>query len=198
MGMGRSQARLLRWAAPAAVGALVLLFVVQGGNRPIDPYLGGPVGATPGAGSVTNVRIPIEGFGEVAFRIDSSNTAFGTQSVAMRCALLADTPALRSKGLMGQRDLSGYDGMIFQLDTDQNIPFIMTDTLIPLTVAFFDSSGTFVSSTDMTPCLDQPTCPPYPAARPYRTAIEVPQGRLESLGIGPRARLIVESAKAGC
>lgn len=196
--MGKSQARFLRWAAPSAIGLLVLLFVVQGGNRPVDPYLGGPAGAGGAGGTVTQVRVPIEGFGEVSFRIDSSNVAFAAQSVALRCALLADTPDLRSKGLMGQRDLSGYDGMIFQLDTDQNIPFIMTDTLIPLTVAFFDSSGTFVSATDMTPCLDQPTCPPYPAARPYRTAIEVPQGRLEALGIGPRARLIVEPGEAGC
>jgi uncharacterized protein len=66
----------------------------------------------------------------------------------------------------------------------------MLDTPLPLSIAFFDAGGQFVSATDMEPCPGQAGCPTYPAARPYRVAIEVPKGALPGLGIGPGARLV--------
>ena len=49
-------------------------------------------------------RAPFTRFGEVQFVIT------GTDGLAHEfCALLADTEALREQGLMGQRDLGGYD-----------------------------------------------------------------------------------------
>ena len=43
----------------------------------------------------------------------------------------------------------------------------------------------------MPPCGDQPICPTYAADGPYRYALEVPQGGLPRLGIGPGTRLVV-------
>lgn len=190
----RPSVTVARWVVPATVALLVLAFVVQGSNRPVDPYLG----ATSGAGTTALAgpagpggRVPVEGFGEIGFRVDSSGVAFGSRSVARRCALLAETLEQRSKGLMGRTDLSGYDGMIFRTESDENVGFVMTNTLIPLTVAFFESSGRFLASRDMVPCGEASPCQVYTAPAPYRMALEVPQGRLAALGIAPGARVIV-------
>jgi uncharacterized membrane protein (UPF0127 family) len=86
---------------------------------------------------------------------------------------------------MGRKDLGGYDGMIFVFQEDTTGSFYMLNTPLPLSIAWFDSSGQFVSATDMEPCLTGPDCPLYSAVRPYRFALEVPKGGLAGLGIGP-------------
>ena len=122
------------------------------------------------------VRSPVAGFNTISFRVASGPEL---------CALLAKTAEQRAKGLMGRTDLAGYAGMIFVYAADSTNPFHMKNTPMPLSIAWFDGSGRFVSSRDMVPCIDQPTCPAYAAAGPYRAAIEVPQGGLSGLGIGP-------------
>ena len=124
---------------------------------------------------------------------------FGTIAVAIRaaggasktfCLWLAATDAERQKGLMGVTDLDGKSGMIFTFPGDTNEKFWMYQTVMPLSIAFFDSTGAFVSSTEMAPCPGASnTCPDYPAAGKYRDAIEVPQGGLAALGIGPGSAL---------
>jgi uncharacterized membrane protein (UPF0127 family) len=42
----------------------------------------------------------------------------------------------------------------------------------------------------MAPCIHMPSCPTYGASRAYRWALEVPQGALPRLAIGPGTRLI--------
>ena len=93
--------------------------------------------------------------------------------------LLADTSAERSQGLMGKEDLGGYDGMLFEFPSDTQGGFWMKDTLIPLSIAFFDSEGHVVDFFDMDPCPPETaTCPSYTPDSPYRRALEVPQGDL--------------------
>ncbi len=100
--------------------------------------------------------------------------------------MLADDSATRSQGLMEQTDLRGYDGMIFRFPSPTTGRFFMRNTRIPLSIAFFDADGRFVSSADMQPCPDDvDRCPTYGADRPYVHAIEVPLGGLDRLGIGP-------------
>ena len=168
------------WARRAVwtILALSLLaFVVRGATKPEDPYFEEPTVSATETGSG---RVPIEGFGEVAF----------TTGVGEWCALLADTPALRQQGLMGQDDLNGYDAMVFRFDEDGTGGFWMKDTRIPLTVAYFDARGGFVSSADMQPCPEgTERCPSYPPTGPYRTAVEVPLGGLDDLGLGPGSTL---------
>jgi uncharacterized membrane protein (UPF0127 family) len=95
---------------------------------------------------------------------------------------------------MARRDLGGYDGMIFQFPQPGRVPFYMRDTLIPLSIAWFDPSGRFVSATDMMPCPPREKCPLYYPAAAASTAIEVEQGHLARLGIGPGATISVGGA----
>ena len=162
--------------AKRAVWTLLLLgllaFLLRGALRPADPVL-----AEAGASGLT----PPAGFEEIAFEIRAAD---GT--VLDWCALLAATEEARQQGLMGQDDLLGYDGMVFRFDAPVAAAFYMYKTLIPLSVAFFDETGAFVSAADMEPCpAEEPgDCPTYPAARPIVHALEVLKGGLGERGIG--------------
>ncbi len=173
--------KLLRWAIVALLGIAAVAFVAVGANGPQDPTL------KPAEGRVTANRTPFGEFGEIGFRIEGAAAA---QATAARCALLARTAAQQSQGLMNRTDIGGYDGMLFDFSVDTTTTFWMKDTPLPLSIAFFDGTGRFVSTTDMAPCIHQPTCPSYSATRPYRWALEVPQGSLPQLGIGPGTRLV--------
>ena len=144
--------------------------MVQGANRPADPYF----------------QAAVKGFDEQAFSIEARGDP-GTGSG--RCALLASTDAQLSRGLMGRRDLGGYDGMIFRFATEALRPFTMRGTLIPLSIAWFDTGGNLVDQAEMTPCPDRVTCPDYSSDRPYRYALEVARGGLPELGVGPGAHI---------
>jgi uncharacterized protein len=129
----------------------------------------------------------------------TSPQGFGTIGITIRaasgaaksfCLWLADTEAKRERGLMQVTSLGGRSGMLFAFEQDTQGAFWMFQTVMPLSIAFFDSSGTFVSSTDMAPCTGtSDTCSTYAAAARYRDAIEVPQGGLGALGIGPGSAL---------
>lgn len=108
-------------------------------------------------------------------------------SVCDVCLWLAEAPADRARGLMGVTDLGGADGMVFVWDEPTQGNFWMRDTPAPLSIAFFAADGSFVSSADMTPCLDGPDqdCARYAAAGPYQMAIEVPLGGLEAIAAAP-------------
>ncbi len=175
--------KLLRWAVVALLGVGALAFLALGANGPEDPTL------RPAEGQVTLNRTPFGDFGEVGFRIEGGTDE--ARAAAARCALLAETAEQQARGLMNRTDLGGYDAMLFRFSDDTTTSFWMKDTPLPLSIAFFDSTGGFVSTVDMTPCIHQPTCPTYGAAGPYRYALEVPQGALPRLGIGPGTRLVL-------
>lgn len=160
--------RLLRWAVIALMLSGLAGCVATGANRPADPRL------------ESRSRLP--GFGEVAFRVRPA--AGSTVPAARYCALLAETEAQVQRGLMGQRDLAGYDAMVFRFKEDSSLGFYMKDVPVPLTVAWFDAGGRFVSSADMVPCPDQ-DCRTYTPAGSYRYALEVLGGGLSGLGVGP-------------
>jgi uncharacterized membrane protein (UPF0127 family) len=179
-GAGR-RGRVLFWSGALLAVAALTTFVLLGANRPADPKLL-EAGGT-----------PVSGFGEVAFRIRAGPGGPGGEA-AERCALLAETSKQHERGLMGRTDLAGYDGMLFRFSADTSTGFYMKDTLIPLSIAWFDAEGFFVSATDMEPCPDDVGCPTFGAAAPYRYALEVAKGGLPALGIGPGAQLVVGGA----
>lgn len=172
--------RVLRWVI---VGLLVvggLAFLAVGANGPKDPTV------RAADGPVALNRTPFGDFTEIGFRIEGGSA----NAIAARCALLAETAAQQGLGLMNRIDLGGYDGMLFKFASDSTGNFYMKDTPLPLSIAFFDASGQFVSTADMAPCIHMPVCQTYAAARPYRWALEVPQGALPRLAIGPGTRLV--------
>ena len=191
----RRNQRLLAWAIAVVFALGLLAFIAKGADQPADPYLK-PVAASatgvPGVAlttvpvvTVPPKRTPVSGFGEVAFRV-----ATGPQL----CALLARTAQQQAQGLMKRTDLAGHVGMLFVFTADTNETFYMRNTPMPLSIAWFDASGRFVSAADMVPCADRPDCPTYAAARAYRYALEVPRGGLGGLGIGPGSTITVGAA----
>lgn len=160
----------------AVVLMALVAFVVRGADRPVDPYLE--------AGSTAGRRL-IEGFDEVAFRVVAADGR-----VIDGCALLADDEEERARGLMDQRDLGGYDSMVFRFQEPSDGAFYMRDTIIPLTVAYFDEGGRFVSRADMQPCPDEVvTCPTYGADSRYLHALEVAAGGGGALAFAPGSTL---------
>ncbi len=133
-------------------------------------------------------RTPVPGFAEVALRIVPGPDG---EPVGI-CVLVAETPEQRQRGLMGVTDLGGYDGMVFRFPDDTVGAFWMKDTLLPLSIAYLDADGAVVDALVMEPCPpDTAVCPTYPPSGPYRTALEVPAGDLDGLGlaVGSPARV---------
>ena len=103
---------------------------------------------------------------------------------------VADSDAERQRGLMEVEQLAANHGMAFVFDAPTDGAFWMKDTLIPLSIAFVDGSGTIVTVREMEPCPGDP-CPTYEADAPYVLAVEANAGYFEGagIGVGDRARL---------
>ena len=85
---------------------------------------------------------------------------------------LALTSGSRGRGLMGRRK-APKDGMLFVFHDDTTGSFWMKNTLVPLTIVFFDRQGRHVRRLSMTPCRRDP-CRTYGPGRSYRFALELP------------------------
>lgn len=103
------------------------------------------------------------------------------------CLWFANDTGKYGRGLMEVTDLGEPVGMVFAYANDRSGNFFMFDTPTPLSIAWFAGDGSFIAATDMDPCLvaDSATCPRFNPGAPYRFAVEVPQGDLGALGIGP-------------
>jgi uncharacterized membrane protein (UPF0127 family) len=113
-------------------------------------------------------------------------------STEQHCMWIADDEASQQQGLMGVTDpeLGGRAGMVFEFPDEMTTGFWMKDTPLPLSIAWFDESGSFISSAEMPPCPDgEQRCPTYRAAAPYQVAIEVPMGELPALGLVDRSQI---------
>ena len=64
------------------------------------------------------------------------------------------------------------DGMLFVFPEDTRGGFWMKNTLVPLTIVFFNADGKRVRKLSMTPCR-QESCPTYNPGRRYRFALEL-------------------------
>jgi uncharacterized protein len=95
---------------------------------------------------------------------------------------IADTPALRQKGLMFRQELAPDAGMLFDFQNEQDVAFWMQNTLIPLDMLFIASDGTIRNIHVNARPLDTT---PIPSDGPVRFVLEIPGGR--SLEIGAKA-----------
>jgi uncharacterized protein len=95
---------------------------------------------------------------------------------------VADTALERSRGLMGREELADDAGMVFLVPEPTESFFWMKDTLIPLSVAFWDREGRIFRILDMEPCRADP-CIQYPPGAPWTGAVEVNQGFFEDHGV---------------
>jgi uncharacterized membrane protein (UPF0127 family) len=138
----------VRWLSIAAILVALAVAVACGGSSSNSDRAIGPMPDT------TAQTVPI-------------SFAGGTLQVE-----IADTAAERAVGLMSRSSLGYEDGMLFAFPSDTSAAFWMTDTLVPLSIAFVRADGTIVHIEDMQP----ETTTNHYSTEPYRYAIEANQG----------------------
>lgn len=149
------------------------------------------VGSTPdtaaGVAPTTSAPDPVvpEGFEQ---RAATATKHDGT--VCDLCLWVAANGDQRQLGLMYVTDLGGPDGMVFRYDSPTTGAFWMKNTVMPLSIAFYDRSGAFLDAFDMVPCTADP-CATYQTPPDFVDAIEVPQGMLDRLGLVPGSVLAI-------
>lgn len=115
----------------------------------------------------------------------TSLTIYGNEGPVKVTLWVADTEAERERGLMGKPSLAPDRGMLF-LFADKGGPvttqFWMKDTLVPLSIAFWNADGRIVAIRDMVPCTADP-CAVYGAPVPYIGALEVNEGFFKAHGV---------------
>jgi uncharacterized membrane protein (UPF0127 family) len=103
---------------------------------------------------------------------------------------IAETAEAKSRGLMGRTSLPENSGMVFLEEEPVISGFWMKNTLIPLSIAFWNEDGRIFEILDMEPCLKE-SCPTYEPGGAWVGAVEVNQGffRENGVEIGDRVRL---------
>jgi len=95
---------------------------------------------------------------------------------------VADDDGERSIGLMNRERLDPRAGMVFLWDGPLHATFWMKDTLIPLSIAFWNEQDRIVAILDMEPCEADP-CPSYDPGPEFVGALEVNQGFFDEHGV---------------
>ncbi len=137
--------------------------------------------ALPHASSDAAVRLK----DPLASRVATALVVFGSDTVR---AEVANTPALRSRGLMYRDAVPEGTGMLFVFDTEGERSFWMQNTYVALDLAFIDADFRVVDIQQMEP----ETTDIHDGARPAMFALEVRQGWFAEKGIavGDRCQLI--------
>jgi uncharacterized membrane protein (UPF0127 family) len=144
-----------------------------------------------------HVRLTLASLTLLGAVVASSASASGGGSTATTNLLLDRVPFRpelaisseeRSLGLMHRRR-APRDGMLFVFGSDTTGGFWMKNTLVPLTIVFFDRNGKRVRRLSMKPCRADP-CPIYHPNRRYRFALELPAtDKRAAILLGPLAKL---------
>ncbi|MEO8599201.1 MAG: DUF192 domain-containing protein [bacterium] len=96
-------------------------------------------------------------------------------------AEIAANEAERQQGLMFREKMASNEGMLFDFEAPAGVCMWMKNTLIPLSVAFIDSSGKIVNVEDMQPQTTDSHC----AKKTVRYALEMNQGWFKQKNIKP-------------
>lgn len=97
---------------------------------------------------------------------------------------IAETELQQAYGLMFRKSMPENHGMIFIFKDSVVRRFWMKNTLIPLSIAYFDEKQTLVDIIDMKPVrsvksvlsVEEDQLPSYPSSAPAMYALEVNQG----------------------
>ena len=94
----------------------------------------------------------------------------------------ASTTDERARGLMFRSQVAPRSGMVFRYPRNNRGGYWMKNTLVPLSIAFFDADGRVLRVLDMAPCRQDP-CRSYDPQVSYRGALEVNQGFFDQIGL---------------
>lgn len=110
-------------------------------------------------------------------------------------AYIADTDENRQQGLMFVKKLEPDTGMLFVFEEQQFLGFWMKNTVIPLSIGFFDQGGKLVDVQEMNTAssLMSTDIPRYQSAKPALFALEMQNGWFAKNGLKPGVRLKLTS-----
>lgn len=115
-------------------------------------------------------------------------------------AQIADDEEKREHGLMFIKSLPPNDGMLFVFEDERPLSFWMKNTLIPLSIGFFNAQGELVDMQEMKPAdsLMEKRPPTYPSAAPAAFALEMNTGwfKKNHINIGSKLSLVGASRSA--
>ncbi len=95
---------------------------------------------------------------------------------------VAENDEQHAFGLMHRESFPEDCGMAFIFFEERSGGFWMKNTLIPLSIAFFDARGRILRIMVMTPCRADP-CPTYDPKVAYKGALEVNRGSFGRWGV---------------
>lgn len=105
-------------------------------------------------------------------------------------AFIADTDEKRANGLMYVERLDKNEGMLFVFESEQPLGFWMKNTVIPLSIGFFDVKGGLIDVQEMkVPSVMEATPPSYQSRGPALYALEMNSGWFSRNKVGKGARL---------
>ena len=103
---------------------------------------------------------------------------------------LAVSPEERSKGLMLREKLDQDKGMLFVFEKEEECPFWMKDTLIPLDIIWINENNEVVFITsNAQPCKDL-FCPVIKPDKKAKYVLEINGGIAENIGLTEGERMI--------
>jgi uncharacterized membrane protein (UPF0127 family) len=102
---------------------------------------------------------------------------------------VANDPSARAVGLMHRTELSEDQGMLFVFPKPESLSFWMKNTLIPLSLGYFDSDLMLLETHDMKP---NQTSEVYNSQKPAKYALEVNLGWFKRNKIEKGAYLILD------
>lgn len=107
---------------------------------------------------------------------------------------IAESEEEHAHGLMFRKKMPANHGMIFIFKDSRMRKFWMKNTLIPLSIAYFDENQTLVDLKDMKPgtLVEDEFLPSYPSAEPAKFAVEVNQGWFRKKKIKKGAKFILD------
>jgi uncharacterized protein len=109
-------------------------------------------------------------------------------------AEIADTPKRRSLGLMFRKKLNENSGMLFIFPKEDYLSFWMKNTLIPLSIGYFDRDGVLLEVYEMKPNQTEEV---YNSRKKAIYALEMNSGWFTKNNINPGAVLIMEKSVIG-
>ena len=96
---------------------------------------------------------------------------------------VADTEALRERGLMFRDGLADAEGMLFTFDVPRRYAFWMKNVRMPLDILWLDARGRIVSIVESAePCVADP-CPMYEPETPASMVLELAGGFVRRHGV---------------
>lgn len=91
---------------------------------------------------------------------------------------IAETPDQHERGLMFRDKMGPDEGMLFIFKNEETRFFWMKNTLIDLSIGYFDKNGTLIDVQEMVSGkgVPDPQLPSYASAKPAKYALEMSKG----------------------